>query len=182
MIMARSTLGSISLAMALAACTVAGKDVETTFGDPTANPSGTPPSSGNSDTEGTEEGTGETSSASAGSTSETTTATTAPSESSGAPPADEQPANGMYSECAGVADCIGLNTCVLAGASGFCSNTGCVDASTQCDANPGASSTAPPTCVDNGAGQMVCALGCAGGQTCPGGMDCVPLGATMVCV
>lgn len=100
------------------------------------------------------------------------------------PPIDEQPADGMYSECATIADCFGLTTCVLVPggmAAGYCSNTGCVNALIDCDPNPGATSSAVPECVDNGIGAFVCALGCSGGLTCPGGMDCLALGATMVC-
>lgn len=183
MTMVRVGLGL--LLVATTACTVEGEDMMTTFADPTANPSGTPPGdeSAGDNTEGSSGGSGGPSSDSAETTSapSTTTATTSAEGSTGAPPVDEQPDNGMYSECAGVADCIGLNTCVLAGAVGFCSNTGCTDPVAQCDANPGATATAPPACVDNGAGQMVCALACAGGQSCPGGMECVALGGTSVC-
>jgi hypothetical protein len=87
----------------------------------------------------------------------------------------------MYSACAGVGECIGLTTCVLVGGTGFCSNGSCADPVADCDPNPSATSTAPAACVDDGAGLQVCALSCASGQTCPGGMDCLALGATMVC-
>lgn len=173
-------------AMLCTACTVEGKEIESSFSDPTTNPNGPPPSTNGdsgSETEGESSG-GSGGSAGSGSTSTavTTTATTSAtaSDSTGAP-ADEQPEDGMYAECMGVASCIGLNTCVTAGTTGFCSNTNCIDPTAQCDPNPGATSTAPPACVDNGMAQMVCALSCAGGQTCPGGMECVVLGATMVC-
>jgi hypothetical protein len=176
----RRGLGSIALALTLAGCTVEGKEVATTFGDPTVNPSGTPPPT----TSEGDEATASSGSASATADSgETAMPATAGSDgaSTGAP-VDEQPEDGMYSACAGVGECVGLNICVLAGAAGFCSNTGCLDPAANCLPNPSATSTALPACVDNGAGLQVCALSCAGGQTCPGGMDCVALGATMVCV
>lgn len=160
----------------------------TTFSDPTANPTANPTNSPPGDGSAGEstEGTGGSegpSSESAGSGTSGATATTASSaeDSTGAPSVDEQPGNGMYSECAGVGDCIGLNTCVTTIEGGFCSNTNCTDPVSQCAANPGATSTAPPSCVDNGQGQMVCALVCAGGQSCPGGMSCVALAGTSVC-
>jgi hypothetical protein len=181
--MTRRALGSFALAAVLAACTVEGEDVATTFADPTANPSGTPPGTGGGDTDPTAGG-------SASSTSEAGSAdqsgTDAPpmttSEgSSGGAPVDEQPEDGMYSECMGVGECVGLTSCVLVGATGFCSNGGCADPVADCDPNPSATSTAPPLCVDDGTGLQVCALVCASGQTCPGGMSCVALGSSMVC-
>lgn len=181
---ARRGLGLLCWAVALAGCTVEGTDVATTFADPTANPSGTPPATSQGDSESTDgsaESVGSTDPAGTSATSTPTSSAGTDAASTGAPPVDEQPEDGMYSACAGVGDCIGLNTCVLAGAVGFCSNTGCADPVANCDPNPSATATAPATCVDNGAGLQVCALSCAGGQSCPGGMDCVALGATMVC-
>jgi hypothetical protein len=181
----RRGLGPTALAVALAACTVVeGKDVATTFGDASAsNPSGMPPTTSEGDTEDTGGSSGSPGSADSGDTS-MPPATSNASESdgsSGSPPVDEQPEDGMYSECAGVGECIGLTTCVLVGATGFCSNAGCVDAVMDCVPNPSGTSTAVPLCVDNGAGLQVCALSCSMGQTCPGGMACMPLGPTMVC-
>lgn len=186
MIGRRRGLGPIALAMALtlvfAACTVQGEEVATTFHDPTANPSGTPPGTSDGATAGTSGGSSDSASADSADTSMPPGSDSgSDGGSSGMPPVDEQPADGMYSECAGVGDCIGLTTCVLVGATGFCSNAGCVDPVANCVPNPSATSTAPPACVDNGAGLQVCALSCATGQTCPGGMACMPLGATMVC-
>jgi hypothetical protein len=178
----RRGFGPLALAVALVACTVEGEDVATTFFDPTTNPSGTPPVT----SEGATADTGEPGSTS-GSADDGDASTTpgsgsdGDSGSTGVAPVDEQPDNGMYSECTGVGDCIGLTTCVLVGATGFCSNAGCANPVADCDLNPGATSTAPAQCVDNGAGLQVCALSCALGQTCPGGMACMPLGATMVC-
>jgi hypothetical protein len=181
----RHGLGPIALAVAMAACTVEGVDVATTFSDPTVNPSGTPPTTSNGDTDndsGSGGSGGSNGSADSGDTSPPPPTTDGGSGgSSGMPPVDEQPEDGMYSECAGVGECIGLTTCVLAGATGFCSNAGCADPVADCDPNPSGTSTAPPACVDNGAGLQVCALSCMLGQTCPGGMDCVALGASMVC-
>lgn len=182
---ARSGLGPLALAVALAACTVEGEEVATTFADPTANPSGTPPATSEGDTEATAGSSGTASSSGAADSGDTSTpASGSGSEggSSGTMPVDEQPENGMYSACTVVGDCVGLTTCVLVGASGFCSSGGCADPVADCDPNPSATSTAPALCVDDGTGtMMVCALSCAGGQTCPGGMDCLPLGTTMVC-
>lgn len=179
----RRGLGSIALAVALAACTVEGEEVATTFFDPTANQSGTPPATGDGDTE-TTGGAGETSGSSgsvdSGDTSTPMTSSDGADASTGAP-VDEQPQDGMYSQCAGVGECIGLTTCVLVGGTGFCSNAGCDDPVADCLPNPSATSTAPAACVDNGAGLQVCALSCAGGQSCPGGMDCLALGASLVC-
>ena len=171
--------------MILAACSVEGEDVATTFFDPTANPTGAPPPTTSEGDESTADTGG-----SAGTTDPVADSgdTTAPGSdggsggSTGAPPMNEQPEDGMYSECAGVGECIGLTTCVMVGATGFCSDAGCVDPVTDCAPNPSVTSTAPALCVDNGTGLQVCALSCSGGQTCPGGMECMPLGPTMVCV
>lgn len=183
MIMDRLGVAVLSVVMASAACTVSGKEIESSFFDPTANPSGTPPTTSDGDeTESTEGSEDSETPADTGSTSTAATTAATDEDSTGAPPVDEQPDDGMYSACMGVAMCIGLTTCVLAGPGGFCSNTGCTDPLSQCAMNPGATSTATPACVDNGTGQIVCALSCAGGLTCPGGMECVALGASMVCV
>jgi len=176
----------ISVGSLLLACTVKGEDVATTFGDPTANPSGVPPDTmGESDTDETQ--TADTEPAATDSGQATTMeATTAPSDSdsTGEPGVDEQPASGMYSECTSVADCIGQTTCVIVPGApmGFCSITGCANAVADCQPNPGATSTAAPACVDDGSGIFVCALNCSGGIACPGGMECLSLGASMVCV
>jgi hypothetical protein len=175
---ARTGLGPLALAVVLAACTAEGKEVATTFHDPTANPSGTPPttSEGDEDTAGSTAG-----SSGAADSDDTSTPGSESGGSSGAMPVDEQPENGMYSACADVVECIGLTTCVMVGATGFCSNANCADPVADCVPNPSATSTAPALCVDNGTGLTVCALSCADGQTCPGGMECLPLGTTMVC-
>lgn len=181
----RRGLGSIALAVALTACTVEGEEVATTFFDPTVNQSGTPPPTGGEDdteTTGGSGGTnGSTASADSGGTATPATSSDGSGGASTGAPADEQPEDGMYSACAGVGECIGLTNCVMAGATGFCTNAGCADAVADCQPNPGATSTATPACVDNGAGLQVCALSCSLGEVCPGGMDCVGLGATMVC-
>ena len=52
---------------------------------------------------------------------------------------------------------------------GFCTVT-CVNA-TQCGPSPGGCS-ATPACVPVG-GQHACALSCAGGGSCPAGMECM---------
>ncbi len=161
----------------------------TTFSDPTTNPSGTPPTSGVATAGDTATGPGPTegdSGSGATSTAGPPATSTASEADSGPEPVDEQPQNGMYSECVSTDECIGLTACVLVPGSpvGFCSQTGCLDATMQCEANPGATSSATPTCVDDGTntGVSVCALTCEAGATCPGGMSCLPLGVTSVCV
>ncbi|MCH9686682.1 MAG: hypothetical protein K0V04_34940 [Deltaproteobacteria bacterium] len=169
------------------ACTHQGEEVATTFLDPTANPSGTPPTTG-SPTAGdtaSDSGSGGPAETSATDTATSNAGTTMDAATeTGVQPIDEQPAAGMYSACVNTGECIGLTACVLvAGApAGFCSLAGCVDAGMQCDANPGAMSSAIPACVDDGMGVSVCALTCEGAATCPGGMECLPLGMTSVCV
>ena len=157
----------------------------TTF-DPTADPSGNPATSDEADTEPAstegDSGSGETGLDDMAST--TSPGTTEPAESGETgTPVGEQPESGMYSECATVADCIGQTTCVIVPGApmGFCSHA-CADAGTDCTPNPGATSNAAPACVDDGNGMQVCALSCDGGLTCPGGMECASLGASMVCV
>lgn len=169
--------------MALTACTVEGREVMTTF-DPSA--SGNPPTSGSSqsgsDTEPSTSTAADTADTSSG--SGTSSATSDPTSGSSGAPADEQPEDGMYSECASVADCFGLTTCVLVAGTpmgGYCANTGCVNAMIDCEPNPGETSTAALACVDNGFGAFVCGLDCSLGQTCPTGMACLALGLTMVC-
>jgi hypothetical protein len=95
---------------------------------------------------------------------------------------DEQPDNGMYSHCTSVAQCVGLNICIVVAVDdGYCSTTPCADASV-CVASPGG--TAVAACVDVMVGMSMstaCALDCSAGKTCPGGMICSALGAAMVC-
>ncbi len=166
-------------------CTAQGEEVLTTFHDPTANPSGTPPTSSGNDTEDTgDNGTETHSQADSGTeTGSESTATPESTETSGSP-VDEQPDSGLYSECSMLADCIGLDTCVLVtgaeGAGGFCTRDECMNPAAECGITPGESATALPACVANGK-DMVCALRCTGEETCPGGMQCLALGAEMVC-
>src|SRR5262245_7529709 len=111
------TRGSHVAAMAAAvalvsSCTVEGQDMATTFADPTANPmtmTAPPPTTSEGDSEATG-GSAETAPpAESGETSPPATTTAdSGSASTGAPPADEQPEDGMYSACAGVGECIGL--------------------------------------------------------------------------
>jgi hypothetical protein len=94
---------------------------------------------------------------------------------------DEQPADGLYSECESTANCFGATVCVpVMPPLGFCSDNCAI--SGDCAPSPGG--TAAQACVTasvGGADMMVCALDCSGGKTCPGGMACLPLGASMVC-
>lgn len=174
-----SVLGALG-----SACTVEGEDVMTTFSDLTMNPSGNPATSDDGDTEPSEDTGADTGDTGSDDVATTSPMTTDPGESgaTGDPPVDEQPDSGMYSECATVGDCIGQTTCVIVAgaATGYCSST-CSDPLADCDPNPGATSNAAPVCVDDG-GIQVCALGCQGGLTCPGGMECLSHGGTQVCV
>jgi len=181
-------LGLMITAVVPTACTKTGEEVATTFFDP-GGMSSSPPTSGG-DTDGDTDAPATSSetddpseSAESGATSEATTNTTMSSDTSGGPGV-EQPEDGMYSECASVANCIGLTTCVIvpgAEGGGFCSNTGCGNPGADCDPNPGATATAAPDCIDDGSGALVCALSCAGDLTCPEGMQCLPVGVTMAC-
>lgn len=180
----RLVLGSWPAVIALAGCTIAGSEVMTTFGDPSA--SGTPTSGGSeseSDTEpSTSTATGGTADASSG--SGTSDPTADPSTGSTGAPVDEQPLEGMYSACATPADCTGLTSCVIVPGSpeiGYCANAGCNDPQVDCIPNPGATSNAMLACVDNSMGVFVCGLECSMNQTCPGGMECLALGISMVC-
>ncbi len=182
-------LGLLIAAVAPTACTKTGEEVATTFFDPGAM-SSSPPTTSNGETDGDTDPP-ETSSATddpsetaeSGATSEATTNTTMSSDTSGGPGV-EQPEDGMYSECASVADCIGLTTCVIvpgAEGGGFCSDNGCGVPGDDCDPTPGTTASAAPDCIDDGSGALVCALSCAGGQTCPVGMECLAVGVTMAC-
>ena len=112
----------------------------TTFGDPSADASGNPPTTSTTQTSGSSETSSDTEMGSGSDSSgeNTSNATTDPSSDSSGSPADEQPEDGMYSECASGVDCIGLTSCVAvpgAPAGGFCSNTGCGNPVVDCDAN-----------------------------------------------
>jgi len=156
-----------------------------TFG-PTTNPTSfttsmsatTDPSSGTTDdvsTSGVDPSTTASDDDSDGGTSAASTA-----EDTGGP--IEQPDTGMYSHCTSVAQCVGLNICVVVAVDdGFCSTTPCADAA-SCVASPGG--TATPICAEVMVGMTMstaCALDCSGGKTCPGGMICAALGANMIC-
>lgn len=94
---------------------------------------------------------------------------------------DEQPADGVYSECETVVQCFGATACVTIMSDGYCS-IACAIAG-DCPPSPGG--TAAAACVPaniSGVDMTVCALDCSGGKTCPGGMECAALGASMVCV
>jgi hypothetical protein len=89
-----------------------------------------------------------------------------------------QPADGMYSHCTSGAECEPGLGCLIddGGIDGFCSRecTGYADPE-NCDPSPGG--TATPRCIVVASGNEslnVCALDCAGGKTCPGGMICKP--------
>ncbi|MEM7154774.1 MAG: hypothetical protein AAF799_18130 [Myxococcota bacterium] len=157
------------------ACNVDTEDVATTFADPTSDPDSM---GSNSSAEATGDDAPE--------DSETQVATGDVETSGGATgdPADEQPEDGMYSECLTNTDCIGLTSCVLVGgaSTGFCTSAGCKAPASDCAANPGATATAAPACVEDATGAQVCALACSMDATCPLGMECLALGEAMVCV
>jgi hypothetical protein len=178
-----------SAVVAMAACTVDSDDGQMTFGPGTNATSFTTtmtattadPTSATTDDVTTSGGVDPTSdgdvddSDSDGGTSAASTA-----EDSGG--VIEQPEDGMYSHCTSVAQCVGLNVCVVVAVDdGFCSTTPCTDAA-ACVASPGG--TALPICAEVMVGMgmsTACALDCSGGKTCPGGMICAALGAAMVC-
>jgi hypothetical protein len=72
-----------------------------------------------------------------------------------------------------VTDCVGLTNCQ----SGFCTRA-CVDPTTDCEPSPGG--TAAPACVMFET-QMLCALPCDGGETCPTPMACTSVTGGSVC-
>lgn len=189
-----------SLAIAaLSACAVGEDTSASSYGNPTYSPTTTPPSGSGSGSDeatssdtspadtSTTSGDGDTTALPADpSTGMATDADTGPQGSGG--DNGMQPADGMYSDCLMAAQCVGLNTCVTildmmdAPIDGFCSNNGCQVPATDCDPTPGG--TAVPFCMMvtlNDNPDTACALDCAGGATCPGGMMCWDLGGTSVC-
>lgn len=164
--------GATSLGGGSAPATTVGTTVGTTV---TATSVGTSASSAES---GTETADGTESTASSGN------ATTAPSEDATGSDTgpNEQPADGLYSACVSAVECFGTTACVLVmGDLGFCTNACTIPG----DCGPSPAGTATPACVTapvGGVDMQVCALDCAGGKTCPGGMECLTLGASMVCV
>lgn len=80
----------------------------------------------------------------------------------------------MYAYCERFEDCRPLDFCVFPpGEPGFCSDV-CKAPGVDCDPAPGGS--AEVVCIDIGADPAnVCALDCAGGAQCPGGMACKPV-------
>lgn len=108
----------------------------------------------------------------------------------GALPGDGQPADGMWSQCTTAQECGPIPAlCIylvdedMNPTDGFCSQTACANAVTDCDANPGG--TAPPICVPmqiDGMADQVCALNCGAG-TCPTGMVCMNItDLGMICI
>lgn len=180
--------------VALGACTVEGEDgatslggttvpstsattATTTVGSATATSATTAMTSSDSGSESEE------SDDSIDDTSPPTSDDTSPSDDSsgGATGPDEQPADGVYSECETVVQCFGTTACVTIASEGFCS-IACTIPS-ECPPSPGG--TATPACVlanISGVDMTVCALDCGLGKTCPGGMSCAALGSSMVCV
>lgn len=100
-----------------------------------------------------------------------------------------QPAEGMYSTCAAPSDCVGVTLCVTivdpmqVPLGGFCTAPGCANAAVDCIAAPGG--TATPMCLPltvNDMPDAACALDCAGGKTCPTGMECLDVTGASICV
>lgn len=177
--------------MMLVACTVDGTDGATSLGDPTygttatttVGTTATTTTPGSESDSGSSSGEEDAEASSAGSTAPDSEASSdAESAGSSDGGVDEQPADGMYSACVIGNECFGVQGCVTVMPQvGFCTNGNCTDAS-SCDASPGG--TATPACVTatlNAVETQVCALDCSGGKTCPGGMECLPLGSSMVC-
>ena len=85
----------------------------------------------------------------------------------------QQPDSGWWSHCTSTIGCDSGLACLTtdAGNDGVCTAL-CSPAGspTGCGSSPGG--TTMPVCLSVG-GQSICALGCEGGLTCPGGMICV---------
>jgi len=174
----------------VAACTVDSEDGATSLGSTTVPVMTTTTTVGTTTTSTT--ATSTTTSDSATTDASETSAESSPPETSETQSADdssgtesgpdEQPVDGLYSACESAVECFGATVCVLVmGSLGYCSNNCTIPS----DCGPPPAGTATQACVAasvGGADMMVCALDCSGGATCPGGMECLPLGATMVCV
>lgn len=164
--------GATSLGGGSAPATTVGTTVGTTM---TATSVSTGATSAESET-GTAEGS---ESAASSDTASTTPSEDATGNDTGP---DEQPTDGLYSACVSAVECFGTTACVLVmGNLGFCTNTCTIPG----DCGPSPAGTATPACVTapvGGVDMQVCALDCSGGKTCPGGMECLALGASMVCV
>ncbi len=172
-----------SLLLLLVCACSGGNSLETTGAFSTLAPTTT----GDGDTDG---GTAAASSSSgAGSTTETPT--TGPGASTGGEetggPASTGPVSGAstgetlppqpetswWSHCTSSPECTDDLVCLLNGAGddGVCTSL-CSPAgdATSCGASPGV--TATPACLNAGS-SSICALDCAGGRSCPGGMLCL---------
>lgn len=180
----------LAVAIVACACTVDADD-GTTIGVVTAGPvsagsgSATAAATSTGDGDGTEgSGTEAPSDDATAGDDATSTGTSDSGGSSTGPMTDPQPADGMYSHCVLINDCVGLTTCVLAtDEDGFCSNNGCMDPVADCDPSPGG--TATVTCIEYAVQivpEDVCALDCSGGATCPAGMECQDVQGNLVCV
>jgi hypothetical protein len=165
----RRRSSAVALACTAIACTVGGDDEAVTFGTAMSTMSSA------------------TASASDETASEGGDESGAASEEGGSTGEVEQPEDGMYSDCLDAAMCVGLNACVTfpeggAATDGYCTRTGCETAIADCAPAPGGS--AGPTCIEVTIGmamQMVCALDCSGGETCPSGMTCYAYGSYDIC-
>ena len=174
-------VGALSIA-----CSVDGDDGALTFGGSATTAAATSftttmtattvdPSSSTTDDVSSSGGEEETSGSDNGEEDSSDSASSA--DSTGGP--NEQPEDGMYSDCTDLTDCFGQNLCVVVMVGdGFCTTTPCAIPG-DCDPSPGGS--AAPACVEVMPGSTACALDCSGGKTCPGGMVCGTLGASMVC-
>ncbi|HWB77080.1 MAG TPA: hypothetical protein VG755_19060 [Nannocystaceae bacterium] len=111
-------------------------------------------------------------------------------DTTGGNPMGTQPDEGMYSACTDPEECgvvptlcITIQDAMMNPLAGFCSETGCMNNGTNCDASPGG--TATPMCMPvtvNNMADQACALDCSGGKTCPPPMSCRALnGGLMVC-
>lgn len=182
----RSRTRALALTVAVVGCTVDSEDGATSLGGTAPGTSvtttvGTTMTATSVSSTGTSVGTTDDDGSETG--PQDSTSDTPPDDSSGgATGPNEQPDDGLYSACEDTTDCFGTVACVLVmGSLGYCSNNCTIPG--DCGVSPGG--TAQPACVTAsvlGTDMQVCALDCAGGMTCPGGMECLPLGASMVCV
>lgn len=86
---------------------------------------------------------------------------------------NEQPANGWWAHCTQAIGCDAGFACLTTdvGDDGVCTAL-CNPAGNPAGCGPSPGGTTMPVCLSVG-GQSICALGCEGGLTCPGGMICI---------
>jgi hypothetical protein len=205
--MPRLAASSFALAIACSSCAkdTGGSPFDVQGPPPTSltaadDPNGDPEDDDDDESSSSEGGDqGDDSSSDAGEIDESSSGDAPVGSSSGEPDADGdadageqpggQPGEGMYSTCAVPSDCVDANLCVTIldpmqmPLGGFCTSSGCTNAGVDCLATPGG--TATPMCLPltvNDMPDAACALDCAGGKTCPAGMECIDVTGASICV